>query len=74
MLLSAVALSLCACGGGGNRSTENNSAGLEWPSEYMSTLPAPDCKISSIKKLNGTEEIQGGRYNDPAFLRKCCHE
>ena len=58
MLLSAVALSLCACGGGGNQSTENNSAGLEWPSEYMSTLPAPDCKISSIKKLNGTEEIK----------------
>ena len=62
MLIATVALSLCDCGGGSKQSTdsqtgESGSAGLEWPSEYMSTLPAPDSKISSIEKLNGAEAI-----------------
>ena len=60
MLISAITLGLCACGGESNASAENDSTGLEWPSEYMSTLPAPDAKISSIDKLNGTEEIKEG--------------
>lgn len=62
MLIATVALSLCACGDGSKQSAdsqtaESGSAGLEWPSEYMSTLPSSDSKISSIEKLNGTETI-----------------
>ncbi len=61
LLIAILALSFTACGGGevktDGQTPESGSAGLEWPSEYMSTLPAPDSMISSIQKLNGTETI-----------------
>lgn len=41
----------------GSQPSNTDSEGLEWPAEYMSTLPAPDSKISRVEKLNGTEEI-----------------
>lgn len=60
LLIIATALSLAACGGGSNQEADKQKkdVGLEWPSQYMSTLPAPKSKISSIEKLNGTEEIE----------------
>ena len=67
MFVVVLAMSLSACGSGDQKSdnkeaddqaTESNSAGLEWPSQFMSTLPAPDSKISSIEKLNGIEAIK----------------
>ena len=61
LLIAILAISLSACGGGevktDGQTPESGSTGLEWPSEYMSTLPAPDSMISSIEKLNGTETI-----------------
>lgn len=74
MLISAMTLGLCACGGGSNQSTENDSTGLEWPSEYMSNLPAPDAKISSIQKLNGTEEIGEGDTTQPSSVNVVMNE
>lgn len=67
MFIVVLAMSFSACGSGGQKSdnekaddqaTESNSAGLEWPSQFMSTLPAPDSKISSVEKLNGIEAIE----------------
>ncbi len=40
-----------------NQAEESSSDGLEWPSQYMSVLPAPDSKITRVQKLAGTEEI-----------------
>lgn len=60
MLIAVFAIGSSACGNrnqSDNQKTRNNNTGLEWPSKYMSTLPAPDSKISSIEKLNGTEAI-----------------
>ena len=67
MIMAAAMLCFSACGDqsaqtsdsqtADNQAAESSSAGLEWPSQYMSTLPAPDSKISSIEKLNGTEAI-----------------
>lgn len=62
MIMAVVALSLFACGdenkqAADNQTADNSSVGLDWPSEYMSSLPAPDSKISGIEKLNGTEPI-----------------
>ncbi len=67
MLITLIALFSFACGDSGSQSsdtqasdsqsTESGSAGLEWPAQYMSTLPAPDSRISMVEKLNGTEEI-----------------
>jgi len=66
MFIVVLAMSFSACGSSGqktdnketgNQTTESSGSGLEWPSQYMSTLPAPDSKISSIEKLNGTETI-----------------
>ena len=56
MFIVTFAISLAACGSGGQAS-DSSSVGLDWPSQYMSTLPAPESKISSIDKLNGTESI-----------------
>jgi hypothetical protein len=36
------------------------SVGLEWPKEYMGSLPAPQSKISKIERLNGTETLPEG--------------
>lgn len=33
------------------------SGGLEWPKEYMGSLPAPQSKISMIERLSGTETL-----------------
>ena len=57
MVIATLAFALCACGGESEQTSENTDPGLQWPSEYMSTLPEPDAKISSIEKLNGTETI-----------------
>lgn len=66
MFIVVLAMSFSACGSGGqkndnteadNQETESSNAGLEWPSQFMSTLPAPDSNISSIEKLNGVEII-----------------
>lgn len=62
MLILIFAMSFSACGeqkAAGQASDEQTtgSAGLEWPSQYMSTLPVPDSKITFIEKLNGTETI-----------------
>ena len=60
-LIAVFAISFSACGGSDQKtdtqSSGSSSAGLEWPSSYMSSLPAPDSKISSIEKLNGTDSI-----------------
>ena len=75
MLIATVSLGLCACGGDNNQSVENNDTELEWPSEYMSTLPAPDSKISSIQKLNGTEEIaEGDTTTQPSSINVVMNE
>ena len=61
-----IAMSVSACGSGeqktdnqatDNQASESDGTGLEWPSQYMSTLPAPDSAISSIEKLNGIDTI-----------------
>jgi len=39
------------------QTTESSSQGLDWPSQYMSTLPEPTSAISAVQKLNVTEEI-----------------
>ena len=61
LLIAILAMSFTACGGGevktDGQTPESGNTGLEWPSQYMSTLPAPDSMISSIEKLNGTETI-----------------
>ncbi|MBP6491909.1 MAG: hypothetical protein KA282_02950 [Clostridia bacterium] len=67
MMITALALCFTACGeesgqpadtqASESQTEESSGTGLEWPSEYMSTLPAPESKISAIGKLNGTEEI-----------------
>ncbi len=70
MVLAFVTLGLIACGGGDQQATdkppaESVSGGLEWPSEYMSALPKPDSKISSIDRLNGTETIAADDTTTP---------
>jgi|GEM_PF-6401883 len=66
MFLVIIAMSFSACGSSeqktdnqatDNSAMESSSTGLEWPSQYMSTLPAPNSAISSIEKLNGTDKI-----------------
>jgi hypothetical protein len=62
MILTAVlAISFSACGGSDQKTdtqpSGSSSTGLEWPGKYMSSLPAPDSKISSVEKLNGTDTI-----------------
>ena len=64
LVILVIAMSFSACGKSeqkaGNQATDNQavesgSSGIEWPSQYMSTLPSPDSAISSIEKLNGTD-------------------
>ena len=62
MILAVATLGLIACGNKDEKATDtqsdgNTETGLDWPSEFMSVLPAPDSKISSIDKLNGTDQI-----------------
>jgi PBP1b-binding outer membrane lipoprotein LpoB len=68
LMITAIAMFSFACGEKASSKSEDTQAsdtsvaedestGLEWPSQYMSTLPAPDSKISRVEKLNGTEEI-----------------
>jgi hypothetical protein len=37
--------------------TIDSGGGLEWPEEYMGSLPVPQSKISRIERLNGTEKL-----------------
>ena len=53
-LLFVLGLSFSACG---EQETEQSTQGLDWPSQYMSSLPEPDSTITSIDKLKGTETI-----------------
>jgi hypothetical protein len=53
-LLFVLGLSFSACG---QQETEQSTEGLDWPSQYMSSLPEPDSTITSIDKLKGTETI-----------------
>ena len=64
LVIVVIAMSFSACGKSeqkaesqatDNQAVESGSGGLEWPSQYMSTLPSPDSAISSIEKLNGTD-------------------
>ena len=67
MIITVLALCFTACGeesgqaadtqDSESQTEESSGTGLEWPSEYMSSLPEPDSKISSIEKLNGTDLI-----------------
>lgn len=66
VLALVLVMSFYACGGEKTAETETDQeatesvAGLDWPSQYMSVLPAPDSKITSIDKLKGTETIEEG--------------
>jgi len=81
MVLLTLAMSFYACGEqkatdqpSDNETTES-SAGLEWPSQYMSTLPAPDSKITSIGKLKGTETIaEGDTTTQPSSVNVVMNE
>jgi hypothetical protein len=53
-LLFVLGLSFSACG---EQETEQSTEGLDWPIQYMSTLPAPNSTITSIDKLRGTDTI-----------------
>jgi len=74
MLIAIFAMSFSACGSdkqktdiqaSDKQTTGSSNAGLPWPDEYMSALPAPDSKISSIEKLNGTKAIEEGDTTTP---------
>jgi hypothetical protein len=54
MLLFVLGLSFSACA---EKEADQSTKGLDWPSQYMSTLPAPNSTITSIDKLKGTETI-----------------
>ena len=54
LLITTLALSLYACG---KNTDAKSTKGLDWPAQYMSTLPEPDSKISYIQRMNVTEEI-----------------
>lgn len=56
MVLAFVTFAFIACDNS-DQQEGSDSAGLEWPSAYMSVLPSPSSKISSIEKLNGIETI-----------------
>lgn len=53
-LLFVLGLSFSACA---EKEADQSTKGLDWPSQYMSSLPAPDSTITSIDKLKGTETI-----------------
>lgn len=61
LVIAILAMSFTACGGGDVKTDvqtpKSGNTGLKWPSQYMSTLPAPDSMISSIQKLDGTKTI-----------------
>lgn len=76
ILIVAIAFTLAACGGGADSQKQDNSTtGLEWPSQYMSNLPAPDSKITSIDKLNGTEPIaENDTSTQPSSVNVCMND
>lgn len=66
LLITTLALSLYACGKKEDQNETSSSAtdtdeestkGLDWPAQYMSTLPEPNSKITYIERLNVAEEI-----------------
>ena len=86
MMIAAIAMFSFACGekadskaedtqAADTNTAEDESTGLEWPSQYMSTLPAPDSKISRVEKLNGTEEIaEGDTTTQPSSVNVVMNE
>lgn len=79
-VLVFVVIGLIACGNGDKQAMDNQPdgtdiAGLEWPSEYMSIIPVPDSKISSIEKLDGTEAIaEGDTETQPSSVNVVMNE
>ena len=55
VLISLLALSFCGCSK--KEDASQTAEGLDWPTQYMSTLPEPDSKITYIERLNVEEEI-----------------
>ena len=55
VLISLLALSFCGCSK--KEDARQTAEGLDWPTQYMSTLPEPDSKITYIERLNVEEEI-----------------
>ena len=85
MFIIAIAIFSSACGDSSSQSSdtqasnaqtsESDNAGLEWPAQYMSTLPAPDSKISRVEKLNGTTEIaEGDTTTQPSSVNVVMNE
>ena len=67
LLLFMLIFTLSACGNKSDNTSTNSTVdeqasedttqGLDWPNQYMSTLPEPTSLISNIQKLNVAEEI-----------------
>ena len=55
LLLTIFVFSFSGCGGD---DSESSSQSLDWPSQYMSTLPEPDSLISNVQRYNFDDALE----------------